>query len=176
MIPDTLLIQRMKAGDEYAMNQFIHKYYPDISKYCHLHVNDSFLAEDITQDTFERFFRNLKQYLEYGKALNYLYVIAANNCKDYFKKKKEVLLEEMPYYLDSNTKVYESPTEKLMKQIDIRDAVNTLPEECFEVAILYFFQELKIREIAVILGIGQPLVKYRIKKARILLTEALRKE
>ncbi len=41
---------------------------------------------------------------------------------------------------------------------------------------LFFLQERKQREIAKILGIGLPLVKYRIRKARELLAQFLRKE
>lgn len=40
----------------------------------------------------------------------------------------------------------------------------------------YHLQERKQREIAKILGIGLPLVKYRIRKARELLAQFLRKE
>ena len=43
-------------------------------------------------------------------------------------------------------------------------------------AVLFFLQERKQREIAKILGIGLPLVKYRIHKARELLAQFLRKE
>ena len=42
--------------------------------------------------------------------------------------------------------------------------------------MLFFLQERKQREIAKILGIGLPLVKYRIRKARELLAQFLRKE
>lgn len=38
-------------------------------------------------------------------------------------------------------------------------------------AILYFVQERKQKDIAEILGIGLPLVKYRVKRARELLFE-----
>ena len=42
--------------------------------------------------------------------------------------------------------------------------------------ILFFFQEVKQTEIAKILGIGLPLVKYRIKRAKELLAVYLGKE
>ncbi|MBD5457976.1 MAG: RNA polymerase sigma factor, partial [Lachnospiraceae bacterium] len=46
-----------------------------------------------------------------------------------------------------------------------------LSEELREVVILHYFQELSMREIAGILQIGIPLVKYRIKRAKELLRE-----
>ena len=41
---------------------------------------------------------------------------------------------------------------------------------------LYYFQELKLTEISDTLQIGLPLVKYRLRKAKIQLEEVLRKE
>ena len=84
MDSDFLLICRMKNGDEQAIDTFVRKYYPSILRYCHLHIHDPVYAEDATQETFARFFQTLPQYRHYGKAMNYLYVIAANLCRDYY--------------------------------------------------------------------------------------------
>lgn len=54
--------------------------------------------------------------------------------------------------------------------------MNDLPEELREVIILYYFQELRLAEISDMLGIGLPLVKYRIKQARIQLKRLLGEE
>ena len=48
-----------------------------------------------------------------------------------------------------------------------------MPEELREVAVLYFQQEQKQKDIARILGIGLPLVKYRIRKIREWMAEYL---
>ena len=76
---DDLLVQKMRMGDERALDAFVTKYYPAILKYCRLHIDDYSYAEDMAQETFARFFRTLKQYRHYGKAANYLYVIAATH-------------------------------------------------------------------------------------------------
>ena len=83
MDADFLLLHRMRHGDDQAIEDFVRKYYPLILRYCHLHIQDTGYAEDLTQETFARFFRNLSQYQHYGKAANYLYVIAGNLCRDY---------------------------------------------------------------------------------------------
>lgn len=164
MDSDFLLIQRMKIGNEQAIDAFVNKYYLQIFRYCRLHIRDYGHAEDITQETFERFFRTLDRYHHYGKAASYLYVIAANACKDYYKKKSEMVMEIMPQHSVSGT-------ENLEEYLDARVALDRLPQELKEVAVLYFCQEVKQKEIARILGIGLPLVKYRIRRARELLSE-----
>ncbi|MBD5522176.1 MAG: RNA polymerase sigma factor [Lachnospiraceae bacterium] len=166
---DFLLIQKMKMGDEQAINVFVRKYYPEIFRYCRLHIRDYGYAEDMTQETFVKFFGTFGQYRHYGKVLNYLYVIAANVCKDYYRKKSELTMEELPEKADC-------VIEKINERLDVCAAVEKLPEELKEVAILFFFQEIKQKEIGEILGIGLPLVKYRIKRARELLSSWLGKE
>ena len=69
MDPDFLLIQKMKNGDEDAIDTFVRRYYSKILSYCRLHIEDACEAEDLTQDTFVRFFRSLEHYRPYGKAL-----------------------------------------------------------------------------------------------------------
>ena len=60
--------------------------------------------------------------------------------------------------------------------LDMEEALRRLPGEFREILILYYFQERKQREIADILGIGLPLVKYRLKQAKEQLGELLGKE
>lgn len=169
MDADFLLVYRMKNGETQAIDAFVRKYYPSILRYCHLHIKDHGYAEDMTQEVFARFFRTLSQYQHYGKALNYLYVIAANVCRDYYRKPEEIPMDDLP----------EQPIcemEPLDLRIDVHTALNKLPKELREVTILFFFQELKQKEIAKILGIGLPLVKYRLKRAKELLARYLGKE
>lgn len=169
MDADFWLIQKMRMGDDKAIESFVQKYYPQILKYCRRHMDDYGYAEDMAQETFVRFFQTLKQYQHYGKAINYLYVIAANLCRDYYRKIKEIPLKELPDKSGLHTP-------NMDEQIGVRLALESLPEEMKEVAVLYFLQERKQKDIARILGIGVPLVKYRIRKAREMLSAYLGKE
>lgn len=58
MDADFLLIHKMKNGDEEAIEVFVKKYYSTIRNYCRLHTYTDCDAEDITQATFEHFFRS----------------------------------------------------------------------------------------------------------------------
>lgn len=169
MDSDFWLIQKMKNGDEQAVDAFVNKYYPVIMWYCRLHIRDCGHAEDITQETFEHFFRTFNRYQHYGKAANYLYVIAANACKDYYRKKDVPVAETLPEQSQYSQEHFE-------EYVDVHLALDSLPQEIREVAILFFCQEIKQKEIAKILGIGLPLVKYRIRRAREMLSEYIGKE
>lgn len=172
MQQDFLLIHKMKNGDEAAMETFVRRYYAQILQYCGYHCTNRAWAEDLTQDTFEHFFRKLADYKHRGKALNYLYTIARNLCIDWERKNRESAVgepvEEKEAYADKSRMA----VEKLL----IETALARLPAELREVVVLHFFQERSLRETAGILQIGLPLVKYRLKKAKEQLREFLEEE
>ena len=63
----------------------IEEQYDKIFRYCCFRIYDRQLAQDITQETFLRFFgQDLR--LDNGRELSYLYTIAKNLCADEFKK------------------------------------------------------------------------------------------
>ncbi len=169
MDTDFFLIKKMRLSDESAIEAFVEKYYFDILKYCKHHCSDTKYAEDLTQETFVHFFESLEKYHHFGKAKNYLYIIAGNLCKDYYKKIAEMPMEKLP---ESD----ENQTEHIHNRLLMEWALNKLPQELKEVVILYYFQDLKLREIGNLLQIELPLVKYRIKRAKILLEEILGEE
>ncbi len=154
------LLRRAKEGNKDALDNLIRRYYDQIYAYCFHHTNDSGAAEDLCQDTFVSMLEHIGEYKHYNKFLNFLYVIAGNKCKDYFKKKKPIYMDEMPKKEQGG-----QIQSELEEGIVIKQLVNGLPEELREVIILRFYMELRYQDIAKILQISNSLVKYRVKKA-----------
>lgn len=77
------------------------------------------------------------------------------------EKKRIVLID----YEESNFLVNNSEHD-LIEGMMVRECLDNLSEEFREVVILYYYQGLKQKEIATILGIKLPLVKYRLRKAK----------
>lgn len=173
MDADFLLIRNMKKGNEDAFDMFVRKYYDDILKYCGYHCFDLEYAEDLAQETFVHFFAKLSDYRHVGKTKNFLYTIAGNLCKNYFKKVKETPLENTEL-----TDLVEAAefTPDILTKIEVWNALDYLSNELRDVVVLYYFQDLKLSEIAHILKIGLPLVKYRMKQAKIQLRKYLERE
>ena len=61
MIADFLLVQKIRNGDNQAGNQLVEKYYSSIYQYCYLHTHNQEYAEDMVQETFERFLSTNKR-------------------------------------------------------------------------------------------------------------------
>ena len=171
---DFWLLQKMKHGDENAFDVFVRKYYKKILDYCVYHCMDKSYAEDLTQETFIRFFAKLSDYRYRGKTINYLYTIAGNLCKDYFKKTKECKLDEQT--IETQICLGVSGAVDIFDKIAIEATLAKLPDELREIVVLYYFQGLKLAEISDVLHIGLPLVKYRMKQAKLKLEKLLKED
>lgn len=171
---DFWLIRKMKQGEDEAFDEFVRKYYREVLTYCIYRCPDRAVAEDLTQETFVRFFTGLSRYHHRGKVKNYLYRVAGNLCRDYFKKVKETPVEEEE--LSGRIEFAESPMDAVSDKLTVEWALNQLPDELREVIALYYFQDLKLSEIAGILDISLSLVKYRMRQARTRLENLLEKE
>ncbi|MFR4757615.1 MAG: RNA polymerase sigma factor [Evtepia gabavorous] len=129
MDADFRLLSQMKRGEEEAIECFVRKYYPSILQYCHYHLQEIHDAEDLTQETFARFFASLDRYKHYGKAANYLYVIAGNLCRDHYRRQSELPLADLPEPADR-------PLDTLDTRLDLQDAFRVLPPE-IQPAVLF---------------------------------------
>ena len=69
--------------------------------------------------------------------------------------------------------IFANDSDRLETKLDVRKALEKLDEELYETVVLYYFQELKVREIARLMNISVPLVKYRLRRARMLLRQFL---
>lgn len=140
--------------------------YDKISRYCFFKIHNEYIAEDLTQETFLRYFSQ-NTYLEHGKQMAYLYTIARNLCINYYKKEKwEELLEDVSVDNMGN----------LEMNIVVRQAVNRLPEELQELILLRFVNELSIKEIAFIMNLSRFSVRRRMNNALEKLNELLGEE
>lgn len=165
MDADWILIMKMRQGNDAAWEQFVRRYYGDVLQYCYFHCRDRVYAEDLTQEVFLRFFRSLGRYQHQGKAKNYLYTIAGNLCKNMAVARNVVPLEKLEESIAA-------PASELDDRLMLDSVIRCLPAELQEVVLLYYCQGLKQSEVAAVLKIGLPLVKYRLKRAK----ELLRKE
>ena len=142
--------------------------YDKIYRYCYFKLNNKEMAEDLTQETFLRYFSQ-KSYIDRGKPLAYLYTIAKNLCIDYYRNNDKV--QELKEDLLGKDDIFAIETRLTLKQ-----AVSLLSHDLQELLLLRFVNELAIGEIANILGVSRFTVSRRLNKALSQLETLLRKE
>lgn len=115
------------------------------------YVNDSFLAEDIMQESFIKAFKNMDRYKNEVPFGAWLKRIVINQSIDALKKKKLELIsmnEETLRVVDDEDWKVESITAD-----EVKSAINDLKEKYRLVLSLYLFEGYDHDEISQILGI-----------------------
>ena len=131
-----------------------------------MHIHDKECAEDIAQETFVKFLEAIMRDTDIKKIKGYLDSTAGNLVKNSYKKNKEVPTDQVPDIEENNLEGVEA-------RMDIEYALDRLPEEIKETAVLFFFQGMKQKEISDLLNIKLSLVKYRVSRAKELLSKQL---
>lgn len=168
------LVNAAQQGDGKALNDLFNAFYNDVYYFALKTVKDDQLACDITQETFMEIINTLGNLKEPAAFVTWMKQITYHQCTRYFKKKKDVLVDEDE---DGNT-VFDNlqeenaefiPDEALersdLKKI-IMDILDELSEEQRAATMMYYFDEMSVKQIAEIQGVSEGTIKSRLNYAR----------
>lgn len=160
MHSDDDLVKQIRLGDEKAAGELIKRYYTSILRYCKRQCFNPEKAEDLTQETFLKLFKNLSGYKEKRKFKAYLYTIANHLCIDESRKM-------IVYSLDSEEEIDCECDEmsRIEDQSEINYLLNILSPEQREAVILRFGEQLEYREIAKVTGCNMRTAQSRVRNA-----------
>lgn len=145
----------------------IEEQYDKIYRYCYFKLCNRELAEDVTQETFLRYFQYY-DCITTTSALKCLYTIARNLCVDEFRKPKTVNMDE--FILD------EMLEEKLIRNLVIRTALSKLTSKEQELLLLRYVNEVSVSALGKIYGLSRFAIYRKLKLATNRFREELRKE
>lgn len=103
MLSDDELVEQILLENENAAEELIKRYYTSILRYCRWHCSNLEKAEDLTQETFLKLFKNLSGYKGKKKFKAYLYTIANHLCIDESRKVEFYPLEDEENIVHDNT-------------------------------------------------------------------------
>lgn len=149
-----VLIRRAKDGDTEAFGLLYTIYFTPVFRYIYSRVKDKETTNDLTQTVFLKVFQSLERYQEKNKSpLAYFFTVARNTVISYWRKKKEVLINDSERPLEVSA--VDNPS-KWAEKTDISKilyrAIGQLTYTEQEVIIFKFIDDLSTREIAKILG------------------------
>jgi RNA polymerase sigma-70 factor (ECF subfamily) len=178
---DGELVRQAMAGRGSAYEELVRRWSARVLAVCHAKVGRSGAAEDLAQETLLRGYRSLRSLEEPDKFGAWLYGIALRVCKDWLKAKErsQVTFSDLSADRDPGGILCSQPRndEPELDRADERRLlmaeVEALPEEFQVVLNLFYYQELKYRDIAQLLGISAATVNMRLTKARAMLRERL---
>ena len=157
---DDALVEQIRFGDEKAAEELIKRYYTPVLHYCKRQCFNLEKAEDLTQETFLKLFKNLSGYKEKGKFKAYLYTIANHLCIDESRKMKECSLENEGEIRDECDEL-----RRIEDKSEVGYLLNVLSPEQREAVILRFGEELSFWEIAKVMGCNMRTAQSRVRNA-----------
>lgn len=158
MLCDDKLIEQIKAGDEQAAEELITRYYASILRYCRWHCSSVEKAEDLTQETFYKLFKNISGYKGKRKFKAYLYTIANRLCIDESRKKPLYSIEDEEIIIDECDEIL-----RMEDKAEVNYLLSTLSPEQREAIILRFGEQLEFHEIAKVMGCNMRTAQSRVR-------------
>jgi RNA polymerase sigma-70 factor, ECF subfamily len=183
---DEDLLARFQRGQTESFGMLVGRYERELYGYLRRYLGDATLAEDVFQNTFLQLCVKISQY-EPGRPVRpWLYTIATNQAIDALRRQSRhqaVSLDRvhedngngdvrsLMESLESRIPGPEEMAEGQERREKIRASVDRLPDFLRQVLLLAYYQGLKYREIADILGIPVGTVKSRLHAALVKLQE-----
>ncbi|MDU2240842.1 MAG: RNA polymerase sigma factor [Paenibacillus sp.] len=162
MISDSLLAERMAAGDQEAFELLVTRYHGPLLSYVTSQLRDRGKAEDIVQETFIRLIRHLKRHGGMEQLRPWLYKVALNLCRDYWRsasyRSEYAGTDTIPEDVDPAPRA-EELIERQEAVEQLVESITQLPEVQQDVVRMRFFHDLKLQEIAELLELPLSSVK-----------------
>jgi RNA polymerase sigma-70 factor, ECF subfamily len=177
---EDLLLAYRSGGDRQAFEELVRRFEKEMYGYLRHYLGDAEMAEDVFQQTFLQVHLKCDQFEAGRKVRPWLYTVATNQAIDYQRRNRRHRAASLDRRLARD---FEGEPGALIETLggpdggpgeeaeaaeqveQLRRAVDELPEATRQVIQLVYFQGLKYREAAGILGIPVGTVKSRLHTA-----------
>ena len=171
---DVQLIRSILSGNDEAFSVLVRKHQKSIHALAWRKVGDFHIAEEITQDTFLKVYKNLAQLKNPNQFGGWIYVIANNLCKKWHEKNKAVMqsLEATPIEEIEKLSYTHHLSDQRQTEITedrhelVKKLLSKLPESERTVVTLFYLGEMTAKEIGKFLGVSVNTVKSRLHRGR----------
>jgi len=174
---ESALVHQASVGDLEAFNQLVLRYQDASYHYAYTIMGDTVLAEDVTQESFIKAFRQISNFRgEFFRA--WLFKIVRNTAYDFLRQSKRHAVQSL-FPEDEYGDEFESPSwivdqsnsvEEQVEQIEdgrrLYQLLDELPEPYRSVLTLIDINELDYKEVAQILSVPVGTIKSRLARAR----------
>ena len=148
------------------IEELMNTYANDLKRTAYVMLGDHALAEDVTQETFISFYKNIHQFRGQSSYKTYLYRIMVNHAKMHWRRRSS---SELAGFDEKVT--FE---EELVSVLDLNTALRNIKPAYSEVLTLYYYSQYTVDEIASILDLSPSNVKMRLKRGRDVMKKKLR--
>ncbi len=163
-------IQSVLSGNTNAFAPLVDRYKNMVFTLCFKMVNNREEAEELTQDSFIKVYRSLKQFKAESRFSTWLYKVAYHTCLDRLKKlKREKPTAEINTFTEAQISTLQNDFEQIEDQERkelVQECLQLLPEEERLLLTLYYLNEQSVKEIAHIMGATETNIKVKLFRSR----------
>jgi RNA polymerase sigma-70 factor (ECF subfamily) len=164
------LMQRIAAGDEDAYRSVIERHLHGVHAFAHRILGNRAEAEEVSQETFLRVWRQADRYVSRAKLSTWIYRIAHNLAVDQLRRRRGLVavieVDELPASERSELSQREL-------QATVGAALAELPERQRTALALVHYQGMSNAEAAEVLGLGLRALESLLARGRRTLRERL---
>ncbi len=170
--------RRFLDGDDKGIAEIVENYKDGLILYLNGYVNNVFIAEELTEDTFFRLLIKKPRYSGKSTFKSWLYAIGRNVAIDFIRHNSKQLntpIEDMENYLSEEQSLERSYI-KEERKIAIHKALSKLSVDYRTVLWLVFFEGLSNKEAAIVLRKNERQVRNLLYRAKRSLKSRLEEE
>ena len=168
------LVTKAQQGDQDALNDLFNTFYNDVYYFVLKTVKNEHIACDITQEVFIEIINTIGKLKEPAAYVSWARTITVHQITRYNRKKKDVIVDEdeegntiFDNLAEENSEFI--PDEALDKdelKKTIMAMIDELSEEQRAAVMMFYYDELSIKQIAEIQGTNENTVKSRLNYAK----------
>jgi RNA polymerase sigma factor (sigma-70 family) len=167
---DQHYINKVIKGDTNAFVYLVDNYKDMVFSLAYKMTKNREEAEEISQDSFIKAFKNLKNFKGESKFSTWLYRIAYHASLDAIKKNRN---NNATFEINDVTFNQIKAVENILEGIErkeraiiIDDCLLKLPEEERSIIWMFYFDELSLKEIIEVTGLSEANLKVKLHRAR----------
>lgn len=151
-----------EAQPDVILTRLVETYQTALLRICYMILRDEALAEDAVQETFLKAYKALHTFRGECGEKTWLFRIGVNVCRDMRRGRwfryidRRVTPETLPI----------PAAEAEEEHLDLSRAIHQLKDRDKEIILLYYYQNMNIRDIAQTLDLAPSSVSNRLAKAR----------
>lgn len=168
------LVEKAQNGDQTAFHRLVDQFQPEIYRMIFYRTRSGMDAEDLTQDVMLKAYKNIGRLKSSEVFRSWLYRIAVNRLKDYYRRKRFkslfgfVSVDEEGFHETAEMAVRPEVEGGISKKDfwrQINRVLTRLSASEKEVFLLRFFDELSIKEMSAALHRSESTIKTHLYRA-----------
>ena len=172
--PAIELVEKAQAGDQTAFHRLVDHFQPEIYRMIYYRSRSKMDAEDLTQDVMLKAYKNIGRLKSPEVFRSWLYRIAVNRVRDYYRKKQfrsmfgMVSMDEDSFHESAEMAVAPEAEGGIARKDfwrQIEQMLTSFSRMEKEVFLLRFFDQLTIKEISATLKKNESTIKTHLYRA-----------